>query len=73
MTQLDIGQALCERELDLEMADVLPRRNTMSINIVVAPDIAVVAQTGVAIAINAASSRSAAVAAVFNGASITQY
>ncbi len=70
MTQLDIGQALCERELDLEIADVLPRRDTMSINIVVAPDIAVVAQTGVAIAIVAASNRSAAVATVFNHVSI---
>ena len=64
------SEALCERELDLEMAEALPRRDTLGaspIYIVVEPQIAVAAQTGVALAFSVLSSNTITAAQVFNG------
>jgi hypothetical protein len=65
---LRLSEALCERELDLEMADVLPNRDTLgmlSINITVAPSITVVAATGVAVATQVLANESSNIASVF--------
>jgi hypothetical protein len=63
---LHLSDALCERELDLEMADVLPHRETLGslVNITIAP-ITVVAMTGVAIATQVFSNGSNNIASVF--------
>ncbi len=63
------SEALCQHELDLEMAEALPHRDTLAaspIIIVVDPHIAVAAQTGVALAFTVLSSRTTTVASVFN-------
>jgi hypothetical protein len=60
--------ALCDRELDLEMADVLPRKETLGVpTIVVAPTITVTPVVGVAIATQVLSNESS------NGAWVFQY
>ena len=48
---MHLSEALCEHELDLEMADVLPNRDTLGLvpNITVAPTIVVVTQVPIAI------------------------
>ena len=62
-------EALCERELDLEIAEALPHRDTLTappISIVVAPKIAVAAQSGVALALTVLSSNTITAASVMN-------
>jgi len=64
--KLLVNEALCERELDLEIADVLSARETLtipSISIVVAPTVTVTAVSGVAIAVQVLSDQSSNVAA----------
>jgi hypothetical protein len=64
---LSVGEALCERELDLEMADVLPCREALGLTpivVVVAPVTTV--QIGVANAITILSSHTTTVATVLN-------
>ena len=63
---MHLSEELCRRELDLEIADVLPHRDTLGIipGIVVAPHITVAAVTGVAIATQVLTNRSTNVAAV---------
>jgi len=74
---LDTGRALSERELELEMADVLPRRETLAIsmpaismpaiNVAVAPpDIAVVTQVGTAVAVAVGGKFPVAIAVAYN-------
>ncbi len=64
---MSTSEALCERELDLEMADVLPPRETLvTINVVVAPQVNVTTQTAVAIAANVLSKDAAAIAIASN-------
>jgi len=65
---LHFSEALCERELELEMADVLPHRDTLGmpfINITVAPVITVAALTGVAVATQVLTNESSNLASVF--------
>lgn len=61
-----LSEELCERELDLEIADVLPHRDTLGVipSITVAPHITVAAVTGVAIATQVLTNRSTNIAAV---------
>ena len=65
--RLILSEALCERELDLEMADVLPPRDTlgvMPLNITVAPAINVGVATGVAVATQVLTKEASNLAAV---------
>jgi hypothetical protein len=54
---LSVSEALCQSELDLEMAEVLSPRETLAIpiNITVDPNIVVTPVIGLAIAIQAAT------------------
>jgi hypothetical protein len=64
---LSVSEALCERELDLEMADVLPCREALGLSpivVVVAPVTTV--QVGVANAITVLSSHATVTAVVLN-------
>lgn len=63
---MPVNEALCERELDLEMAEVLSPRETLTspINIAVSPHIVVVPTIGVAVAVQALTVGSNNVAAV---------
>jgi hypothetical protein len=51
-SELHFNKALCEHELDLEIADVLPHRETLGVvpSITVSPSITVIPQVGVSIA-----------------------
>jgi hypothetical protein len=66
---LHFSKALCERELDLEMADVLPDRETLALvpAITVAPSITVTPVVGVSIATQVLTSNSS------NAAWVLQY
>jgi hypothetical protein len=63
---LPISEALCEHELDLEMAEVLSPRETLTtpINIVVVPSITVTPVVGLAVAVQAATVKANNVAAL---------
>lgn len=63
---MHLSEELCQCELDLEIADVLPHRDTLGIipGITVAPHITVAAVTGVAIATQVLTNRSSNIAAV---------
>jgi hypothetical protein len=54
---LSVSEALCQSELDLEMAEVLSPRETLAIpiNITVDPNIVVTPVVGLAIAVQAAT------------------
>jgi hypothetical protein len=54
---LSVSEALCQSELDLEMAEVLSPRETLAIpiNITVDPNIVVTPVIGLAIAVQAAT------------------
>jgi hypothetical protein len=54
---MSVSEALCESELDLEMAEVLAPRETLAIpiNISVDPNIVVTPVVGLAIAVQAAT------------------
>jgi hypothetical protein len=54
---LPSNQALCDRELDLEMAEVLSPRETLTtpINIVVTPTVVVTPAVALAVAVQAAT------------------
>ena len=65
---MHFSEALCVRELELEMADVLPDRDTLGvlpINITVAPVINVAAVTGVAVATQLFTNESSNLASIF--------
>lgn len=64
-----MSEALCDSELHLEMADVLPDREALSIQIG-APQITVVTQVGVSTAVTALSKYSFTSASSFNFASL---
>jgi len=60
------SDALCEHELDLQMAEALPHRDTLAappITIIVQPNI----QSGVALAISVLSRNTITAASVTNG------
>jgi hypothetical protein len=64
---MSVSEALCESELDLEMAEVLSPRETLGtlpINITVNPNIIVTPVIGVAVAVQAATIGSNNVAAL---------
>jgi hypothetical protein len=63
------SQAMCESELDLELADALPHRDTLTlspITIVVTPTITVANQIGVANAITVLSKGTTTIASAIN-------
>jgi hypothetical protein len=63
--KLSANEALCERELDLEMAEVLSARETLTVpGISVSPTIIVTPVIGVAVAVQALTVGSNNVAAV---------
>ena len=68
---MSVNDALCERELDLEMADALPPRETLGINVVVAPTVTVTTVTGVAVATQVLSNFSSNSAGVFQFVHVT--
>jgi hypothetical protein len=71
---LHLSEALCERELDLEVADILPHRDTLGLlpaNITVAPDIAVAVVTGAAVATQVLTNDSSNIAAVSQYVNLT--